>query len=427
MALTSGNISAVRTGSGSLARWVLTCAAASVLVTATPSFGQWTQYGGPGQDFKANARGLAAKWPEDGPKQVWQRELGDGYSGVLVDGDLLYTMYRGDNQEIVIALDAATGKTVWEHKYDAEPDEGHAHQFGDGPRSTPLLDGDRLYTIGVSGTMHCLNKGDGKVYWKHELWKDMGGNVQNHGYSSSPIAYKDTIITLVGGDGASVVAFDKGTGDVVWKQHSFKNSYSTPRVWKIRGRDHLITFMANEVIGLDPNNGNLFWRYAHENQWEQNVCMPVWDGDSGVLLISSPEAGARGLKLKPKGATFNVEEVWSTRKIQFYHTNTVRLGDYVYGSTGTMAPAFMAAVNLETGKIAWRKRGFKKATCVYADGRFVILDEEGNLALATAAPDEFNVISKTTVLEEPAWTVPTLVGKRLYLRDKTQIKALDLG
>lgn len=399
----------------------------SILMTTAAS-AQWTQYGGPDQEFKADATGLAKQWPEQGPNQLWQRQLGDGYSGILVDAERLYTMYRADDKEIVIALDAATGKTIWEHKYDSAPDQGHVHQFGDGPRSTPLLDGDRLYTIGVSGTMHCLNKADGKVYWKHELWKDMGGNVQNHGYSSSPIAYKNTIITLVGAEGAGIVAFDKSDGRIVWKKHSFKNSYSTPRVWKIDGRDHLITFMANEVIGLDPNNGDLFWRYTHENQWQQNVCMPVWDADSKTVFISSPEAGAKGLRLKRNGEGYDVEEAWSTRKIQFYHVNTVRLGDYIFGSTGTMEPAFMAAVNVQTGDIAWRQRGFKKATCVYADGHFIILDEAGDLALAQAAPDEFKLISKVSgILEEPAWTVPTIVGKRIYLRDKTQIKALDLG
>jgi len=400
---------------------------ACVAAMATGVSAQWTQYGGPHQDFKASASGLASTWPEEGPRQVWQRELGDGYSSILVDNNRLYTMYRADDKEIVIALSADTGKTIWEYRYDSAPSEKHAHQFGDGPRSTPLIDGDRLYTIGVSGAMHCLNKEDGTVYWKHELWKELGGNVQNHGYASSPIAYKNTIIALVGAEGASVVAFDKQDGHVVWKKQSFKNSYSTPRVWKVFGKDHLITFMAHEVIGLDPNDGRLLWSFPHENQWEQNVCMPEWDEKARVLLISSPEAGARGLALTPNGDKFDVKEAWSTRKIQFYHINTVRLGDFVYGSTGTMGPAFIAAVNVKTGKIAWRERGFKSATCVYGDGHLIILDEEGNLALATASPDHFDVVSKTTVLNEPAWTVPTLVGTRLYLRDKKQIKALDLG
>jgi len=402
-------------------------ALATVVLLSPPASAQWNQWGGPGQDFKAPAKGLASSWPEGGPKSLWTRDLGDGYSAILADGDRLYTMYRANNQEIVIALEAKTGKTLWEHKYDASPSDIHEHSFGDGPRSTPLLVGDRLFTIGVSGTMHCLDKKEGKVHWKHELWKDMGGNVLNHGYASSPVPYKDTIITLVGAADAGIVAFDAKDGHVVWKKHSFQNSYSTPKFIKLDGKDHMVTFMATEIIGLDPANGDLKWQYAHQNQWKQNVCMPEWDDKENLLVFSSPEAGAHALRLKPNGDTVDTEEVWSTKKLQFYHVNTVRVGDHIYGTTGTMDPAFMAAVDLKTGKIAWRERGFKKATCLYGEGKLIVLDEDGQLALCTATPEKLEVLAKTQILSEPTWTVPTLIGKNLYIRDKAKILALDLG
>lgn len=404
-------------------------AAAAAIVPATTASAQWTQWGGPSQDFRVDAKGLAEKWPESGPKQLWKRELGDGYSAILADGGRLYTMYRADNKEIVIALDAATGKTIWEHKYDSGPAEGHAHEFGDGPRSTPLLVKDRLYTVGVAGVMHCLNKEDGKVYWSHDLWKDeqFGGNKLNHGYSNSPIAYKNTVIVLVGGKGSSVVALDQNDGKVVWKSLEFQNSYSTPKVINLDGEDQLITFMAEEIIGLNPTNGELKWRLAHGNQWKQNVCMPVWHPQTHTLVLSSPEAGAKGLKLSKKGDKTEVEEVWATRKIQFYHVNSIGEGDYVYGTTGMQAPAFFAALDVKTGNVAWRERGFAKSTCVYADGRFIVLDEDGQLALVKATPEGLTVNSKTSILEKVTWTVPTLAGKSLYVRDKKNILALDLG
>jgi len=389
--------------------------------------GQWNQWGGPNQDFKAPAKGLASSWPDDGPKKLWKRDLGDGYSAILFDNGRLYTMYRAENLERVIALDAKTGETIWEHKYESNPSDIHEHSFGAGPRSTPLLFKDRLYTIGVSGTMHCLDKKDGKVIWKQELWKDLGGNVMNHGYSSSPIAYKDTIITLVGAENASVVAFDPNDGHIIWKKNSFKNSYSTPKLIKLGGKDHLVTFMATEAIGLNPENGDLLWQYPHENQWKQNVCMPEWDEKESLLLISSPDAGSKGLRLKPNGDKVDVEEVWATKKLQLYHVNTVRMGDYIVGTTGTMDPAFMAAADLKTGKILWRERGFKKSTCLAAEGRILVLDEDGQLALCTASPEKLEVHTKTQILTEPTWTVPTLIGTHLFVRDKAQIMALDLG
>jgi outer membrane protein assembly factor BamB len=212
-----------------------------------------------------------------------------------------------------------------------------------------------------------------------------------------------------------------------WKKHSFKNSYSTPVFINLDGEEQMVTFMAKEIVGVDPKNGDLKWRYEHGNQWGQNVCQPIWNAANHVLFFSSPEAGARGVKLTKAGDKTEVEQLWSTKKIQFYHVTSVGLGDYVFGSTGTMGPSFFAAVNVKDGNIAWRERDFAKATCVYADGRFIILDENGELGLASATPEAFSVHSKVKLLDKSAWTVPTVVGKTLFARDKKNILALDLG
>jgi outer membrane protein assembly factor BamB len=404
-----------------------TCAAAvcALGLLSSPASAQWTSWGGPRADFSADCSGLKTEWPESGPKKLWSRALGEGYSAVLVDGDRLYTMYRGESKERVVCLDAKSGETRWEHAYDSDPAPGHVSEFGDGPRATPLISGDRIYTIGVSGSMHCLDKNSGKVHWSKELWKDLGGTVLNHGYSSSPIEYKDTVIVLVGGNGHGIVAFKKEDGAVAWQGTDFDNSFSTPRIYKLRGEDQLITFMAREVAGVDPSSGRLLWSFPHENQWRQNISMPVLIED--VLFISSPEAGARGLKLSRKGEGFDVEEVWSNRKVQFYHVTTVEAGGFVYGCSGGQAPHFMMGVNHKTGELAWRERGFSKANTILADGWLLILDEDGNLALATARPDGLTVHAKVDVVEGVAWTVPTLVGKTLYVRDKKSVSAYDMG
>lgn len=399
-------------------------------VLAGPAAAQWTQWGGPNQEFKANSEGIADKWPESGPKEVWSRDLGEGYSAVLVEDGKLYTMYRtaDDKNEVVVAMNAKDGKTLWEHKYDAAPAAGHVDQFGRGPRGTPLIVGDRIYTIGVSGVMKCLNKADGSEYWSHDLWKEFDGNQLNHGYASSPIAYGNNVIALVGGKGASVVALDQQTGKPVWKSQDFENSYSTPKLINVDGKDMLAIFMAEQCIGLDPANGELFWQFEHKNQWKQNVCMPEWDADNHILFFSASGAGAKGVKLSRKGDKIEAEEIWSTRKIQFYHVTSVKVGDVVYGSSGSgNGPSFFAAIDVTDGKVKWRKRGFGKATTVYADGKLIILDEDGNLGLATATPEKFEVHSKTKVLEPRTWTVPTVAGDTMYIRDTKKIAAYDIG
>ncbi len=389
---------------------------------------KWTRWGGPGQDFKAHAEGIAAEWPAAGPKKLWARELGDGYSAVLVEDGRLYTMYRSGEEESVVALEAATGKTLWETKYHHDPHENHVTQFGIGPRATPLIVGDRIYTIGVAGRMHCLDKSDGSIAWSHDLWgEEFGGNLLPHGYSSSPIEHGDTIIALVGGEGKSVVAFDKKDGSIAWQAQDFQNSYATPQILEVDGKEQLVTFMATELIGLDPANGDLLWSYPQENQWRQNINPPILV-EGQYLFLSSPQAGAHGLKLSNRedGKT-EVEELWSSRKIQFYHVTSVGDGDYVYGSSGTRSPAFMSAVNVKTGEIPWRKRGFGKANILSADGRVIALDEDGKLYLTTATPEDLTVHSEVELLNRVAWTVPTVVGNKMYVRDKVNIMALDLS
>lgn len=405
----------------------ISCCFVLTALLSTTAFGQWLQWGGPNQDFRANAHSLSSSWPETGPKQIWKRDLGDGYSAILVDESRLYTMYRTDDQEAVIAMETKSGKTIWEYKYDSSPAEGHAKSFGEGPRATPLIVGDRIFTIGVSGAMHCLDKNTGKVQWSNELWKDLKGNILNHGYSSSPVAYKNTVIALVGGEGAGLVAFDQNDGHVVWKNQDFTNSYSTPLIINVDGLDTLVTFMSKEIVAIDPANGNLHWQYPFENRWKQNVCIPVWNKEKNILFFSSTSMGARGFKLARKGDKVEYEELWSNKKVQFYHVTSLRIGDYVYGSTRGSAPHFYTAVNIVTGKLAWRERGFSLATSVLADGKVIILDEDGQLGLTTVTPEGFKVLSKVSILEKVTWTVPTIVGKNMYIRDKKVIMALDMS
>jgi len=389
----------------------------------------WSQWGGPNRDFQAPAGDLESSWPEGGPERLWARALGEGYSAILVENGRLYTMYRGggDEYEIVICLDAATGETLWEYRYREAPHDRHVDSFGRGPSSTPLLVGNKLFTIGVAGSMHALNKNNGAVIWSRELWGDeFNGNVLAHGYSSSPVAYKDSVIVPVGGERAALVAFNQKDGSLKWRALSFRNSYSSPSILNIADEAEVVVFMAEELIGVNPDDGALRWRYPHANQWNHNITMPTLI-DHETIMLSSPQAGARGLKVRPNGGSVTVEEIWSNRRIQFYHASTVREGDWVYGSTGTMAVTFMAAVNARTGEIGWRERGFAKANCVASDGKLLILDENGMLSIASASPEELVVHSTADILGGRAWTVPSVVGTTLYARDNSRIVAIDLG
>jgi outer membrane protein assembly factor BamB len=399
----------------------------SIFTLSRANAAEWLMWGGPKGDFKVEASGLAEEWPDEGPKSLWSKDLGEGYSAILFENDRLYTMFRADDKEHVVCMSAKNGKKLWDHKYDSPVKDGHVKEFGNGPRATPLIVGDRLYAIGVSGKMCCLDKKTGKKKWSHDLWEEFKGNFLNHGYSSSPVAYKNNIIALVGGEGASIVAFDAKTGKVKWKKHDFKNSYSTAEIIKIDGKDQMLCYMAKELISIDPANGELLWKYDIGNQWGQNICQPIYEPKSGILFITAVQAGCRGLKLEKADGKYEVKEAWTQRRPDVHHSNAILIGDTVYTSTGGRGPGLFYAVNIKTGETTWKERGFSKATCVYGDGKFIILDEDGNLGLAVCTPKEFKILAQSEVLTPSAWTVPTLIGHKVFVRDSKKIKAFDLS
>ena len=328
----------------------------------------WTQWGGPSGDFRAPVAGPVEAWRESGPTTLWRRPIGDGYSAVLAEQQVLYTMARYRGEEAVLALDAQSGATLWEHRYMPPRYEG-VTSYGVGPRSTPLIVGKRLFTVGITGSLRALDKATGQLIWKRELWgSDFLGNRLEHGYSSSPMAFEGGVVLPVGGDSASLVAFDQRTGDVIWQSQSFRNSYSSPQLVELAGKTQFVLFMAEELIGLEARSGELLWRYPHANQWSHNISPPVI-AEGNQLFLSSPLAGARGLEIVPSSdGRSQVNEIWSTRRVQLYHGSAVQQGDWILGSSGVTSPAFMTLINWRTGEIAWRRRGFAKANCIAVGG-----------------------------------------------------------
>jgi outer membrane protein assembly factor BamB len=372
-----------------------------------------------------DATGLALEWPRGGPPRLWTRELGPGYSGIVVDSDRLYTMYRAGDSEVVVCLDAGTGEAVWEHRYESKPVEGQDTDYGEGPNAAPMLAGGRLYTIGFTGVMHCLDPETGDVLWSHDLWREVGGNVVELGYSASPVEYGDTIIALVGGRGQGAVAFDKRDGSIVWKNLDFDASYATPAIMRILGEDQLVAFMATEAVGADPDTGELLWRYAIRNQYPQNICAPI-QVDEDLVFVSTGEAGSRGLRIV-KNDGFRVEEAWSTTRVQCFYGTFALVGDVIYGTSGFQSGPRMTAINARTGEIEWRSRGFKLSHVVPLDGYLILLDEDGKLTLASPGADGLGVQAESRILSSPALTPPTVEGTVLYARDQREIVALDLA
>lgn len=424
---------------------IATLAAVAALLLAAgagaqKSAAEWPQWGGPNRNFIVETSGLADAWPATGPRVIWTRPLGTGHSAIVAGGGRLFTMYRTGNprgkqgpweaDEQVIALDAATGRTLWEHKYPAKRED---FGFGAGPHSTPLLAGGRLFTIGTNKQLFAFDAASGTVLWSHDLVRDFGAPtllirpMVKAGYGCSPIAWRDTIICSVGGPGQSVMAFHQRDGRVAWKSGNFLVSEAPPVLITFAGRPQLVFFAGGTITALDPNDGRVLWSTPHDPGNDLNMTMPLWGPDDILFVSSAYKAGSRAIRLTQSGGGTHPEELWFTNRVRFMFLNALRLGDYVYGTSGDFGPAFLTALEVKTGRTAWQHRGFGKASLVHADGKTILLDEDGDLALTRLAPEGVTVLSETKLFETTAWTAPSLVGTTLYARDREKIVALDLG
>ena len=274
-----------------------TTIAAAIFTAAPPTMRgatatDWLQWGGPGRNFMPDATGLAASWPAGGPRRLWTRALGEGHSAILAEAGRIYTMYRPlgrlslirrSQEEVVAALDAATGKTVWEYRYPA-PTDGLDFSQGAGPHSTPLIAGNRVYATSTRKELFALDKTTGQRVWAHDFMKEYGSPSPGRGYACSPTLYNGTIIVTVGGPGQAVAAFNQQTGALVWKSGDFEESPASPTLIDVDGQPQLVLFAGNRVAGLDPGSGRTLWSHPHKTDWGLNISTPVWSAADHLLF-----------------------------------------------------------------------------------------------------------------------------------------------
>jgi outer membrane protein assembly factor BamB len=402
--------------------------AAKPAATSKPSPGvAWTQWGGPHRNFQTEASGLKDTWPATGPRVVWKRPLGEGYSSTIVENGVLYTMYGKPRQEITIAANAETGKTLWEQS-NPMTFQSDATEMGNGPYSTPLIVGDRMFTTGVAGLLQCREKKTGKLLWAQQLWQDHGGSRLMYGYASSPLAFRDMVIVPVGARGKSVMAFRQADGTLAWAKHDFGNVYSSPLLITVGGLEQLVVLLDGALVGLNPHNGDLQWQVPFRADYSIAISMPVWGADNLLFVSSEYGGGAKVIELRRNGTQTTATELWASPRLRLHHGNAMRIGDAIYFSSGGKgSQAILSAVEARSGKILWQERSIEKATFVWADRKLITLDQDGNLMIAHPSPQGFKIAAKAPVLSRLSWTPPVLVGTRLYIRDRKDMMSVDLG
>jgi outer membrane protein assembly factor BamB len=401
--------------------------AAKPVPAGSPKSVPWTQWGGPHRNFQTAATGLRDTWPATGPRVVWKRPLGEGYSSPVVENNVLYTMYGKPREEVVLAANAETGATLWEQ---AAPMtfQSDAPDMGNGPYATPLIVGERLFTTGVAGRLQCLEKKTGTLLWTQELWTQHQGSRLMYGYSSSPIAFRELVIVPVGGRGRAVMAFQQADGKVAWARNDFGNVYSSPILINVGGLEQLAVLLDGAMLAVNPHNGDPQWQVPFKADYSIAVATPVWGPDNLLFISSEYNGGAKVVELQRNGLQTTATELWSSNRLRLHHGNAMRIGGAIYFSSGGKgSQAILSAVDVRSGRIHWQERSIEKATFVWADQKLITLDQAGTLMIAHPSPQGFKISARAPLLTQLSWTPPALVGTRLYIRDRRTMMAVDLS
>jgi outer membrane protein assembly factor BamB len=376
----------------------------------------WYQWRGPNRDGRSAETGLLKAWPSAGPPRLWRATgAGTGYSSFSASGGRLYTLGARGNTEFVVAFDENTGKRVWETSHGRRFDNDR----GDGPRGTPTVDGERVYALGASGDLSCLDASTGKIIWARNLLREFGGYNIPWGLSESPLVTGDRVLVNAGGPNASVVALNKTTGAVLWRSQSDEAGYSSAVLAQVGGNQQAIFFTGRRALGVDVRDGRLLWSYDRVSNSTANIATPVVSGNR-VFVSSDYGTGAVLLELSPGGA----REVYFTREMRNHHSSSVLVGDHVYGFSGSI----LTALRFADGSVAWRDRSVGKGSVIYADQRLYLYSENGVVGLAEASPAGYREHGRFRIESGslPTWSHPIITAGKLILRDQDIVYAYDV-
>ena len=381
------------------------------------STAEWAQWRGPNRDGISSETGFLKNWSPEGPKVLWHIPLGDGYSGISIAQGKVYTMFAEGDDEFVICLNASDGVEVWRFRSGTKFTE----QRGDGPRSMPTVHGDSVFALGTEGKLYALDAHDGTKLWSHNFVEEFDSKIPTWGFSSSPLIEGDLLIAEAGGkDEKAIVAFDKKSGDVVWANHTDEVGYSSPIPIDFGEVRQIIFLTSKTLLSVAPENGQIYWKYS----WPEgiNIATPIFVPDDKIFISASYDKGAVLLKMIVDGDKIGIEEVWKSRVMKNHFNSSVLQGDYLYGFDN----AILTCIEANTGEEQWQHRGFEKGSLLLADGHLIILGEGGKLALAEVSPNKYIEKARFQLFDDKCWTVPTLAGGKLYLRNQKEMVCLDL-
>ena len=360
-------------------------------------------------------------WPAGGPPVAWSiTGIGGGYGTAAMSGSRAFVQGLRGRETFVHSLNLADGKYLWSKSLGA----GGSNDRGSGPRSTPTIDGDRLYVLTENGDLWCLRV-DGTEVWHRNILRDFSGRNIAWLLSESPLIDGNRVVVTPGGRGAGMVALDKMTGKTIWtaKEINDEAGYSSPVVVEVGGVRAYTTLMASAAVGVRASDGGVLWRYPPPANGTANITTPVVAGNR-VFYSSAYGTGGGLVTLTAQNGGLSAKEVYFTRDMQNHHGGVVLVNGTLYGFNN----AILAALDFATGRMLWRDRSVGKGAVAYADGRLYMLSENHVVGLAEVSPSGYRETGRFEIADQglPSWSHPVISGGRMYIRNQNVLTAYDV-
>lgn len=385
-----------------------------------PASNYWTNFRGPKRDGKYDETTVSTHWPSTGLPVLWKQPIGVGHASFVVADGKAYTIEQRRGQEVVAAYDINTGRELWTQKWNAE----FTDSTGDGPRATPTWDNGRIYALGATGELRCLDANTGSVFWGKNILSDNQAKNLPWAMAASPLIVDDKVIVLPGGtSGKSVVAYNKMTGAPVWRVLNDTQAYVSPMLVDLAGRRQVVVVSASRVVGLTPEKGELLWEYPWDTDMGINVSQPIMVDRNRFFISSGYGKGAALVEVKGSGNSLTASTVWENKNMKNKFNSSVLYNGYIYG----LDEGIMVCLDLNTGERKWKEGRFGYGQIILTNGHLIVTSDQGEVALIKATPEKYTEVARFTAVQGQTWNYPAIASGRLLVRNSNEMAAYDLS
>jgi outer membrane protein assembly factor BamB len=381
----------------------------------------WTNYRGVNRDGRYDELKVLTTWPADGLKPVWKQPIGGGYASFVVADNVAFTIEQRRNQEVVAAYNIQNGRELWTYGWDANFVESMG---GDGPRATPTWDEGKIYALGATGELHVVDAKTGKKLWSKNILSDNGASNLQWGMSAAPLIVDDKVIVQPGGkSGKSIVAYNKNSGAAVWRALNDGQAYVSPMLATLAGKRTVVAITANRIVGVNPDDGALFWEYPWDTSGGINCSQAIAIDANRFFVSAGYGKGAALVEVKDNGGRLAANKVWENTSMKNKFNSSVIHNGYAYG----LDEGIMACVDVATGERKWKGGRYGYGQVILASEHLIVISDTGELALIKASPDSHQEVAKFAALEGKTWNYPAIANGKLLVRNANQMACFDIA